>query len=168
VSERRSDFVDYVAARRAELRRLAYLLSGDWHAADDIVQISLDKLYRAWPRVHRASAEDAYARKVLVRTAIDESRRPWRRERALPEVPEPPGEGLGSEPQGDLGVDVVRALRTLPPQQHKVVVLRYWLGLSVAEAATVLGIADGTVKSQCAKALTKLRPLLDEHYERTT
>jgi RNA polymerase sigma factor (sigma-70 family) len=62
----------------------------------------------------------------------------------------------------DLGIDLVRALATLPPEQRKVVVLRHWMGMSVEEAAQTLRISQGTVKSQSAKALAKLRPLLDD------
>lgn len=162
MADRRSDFAEYVAARRPDLRRLAFALCGDWHAADDIVQIALSKLYRAWPRVHRAGAEDAYARRVVLRTAIDESRRAWRRERSTDVPPD-----TAISPDHGAGVDVLRALATLPPEQHKVVVLRYWLGMSVSETAQTLGVADGTVKSQCSKALTKLRPLLGDDLERT-
>lgn len=161
-NDRRSDFSEYVAARRDELRRLAFAATGDWHAADDVVQIALSKLYRAWPRVHKAAAEHAYARKVVLRTAIDESRRPWRRERATHHLTEhAPITGDGTS------IDIIRALATLPPEQHKVVLLRHWLGMSVAETATTLGIAEGTVKSQCSKALAKLRPLLDDDLDRS-
>lgn len=163
MTDRRSDFAEYAGARRPELRRLAFAVCGDWHAADDIVQIALSKLYRAWPRVHRAASEDAYVRRVVLRTAIDESRRGWRRERATADPPEIAR--TGADPGA--GVDVVRALATLPAEQHKVVVLRYWLGMSVAETARTLGIAEGTVKSQSSKALAKLRPLLDEETERS-
>lgn len=159
VSDRRSDFSEFVAARREELRHLAFALCGDWHAADDIVQIALSKLYRAWPRVHAAAAEYAYARRVIVRTAIDESRRPWRRERSTDAVPDVTMTDKSySAPGSD--VDIHRALSKLPAQQHRVVVLRYWLGLSVAETAEAMGLSEGTVKSQSSRALTKLRPLL--------
>ena len=63
-----------------QLRRFAYVLCGDWHTADDIVQVAMSRLYRAWPRIHRASAEDAYARRIVANTAIDQARRPSRRE----------------------------------------------------------------------------------------
>src|SRR3712207_2244886 len=80
--EREAEFEAFVAARRPRLRGLAYSLCGDWHTADDIVQTALAKVYVAWPRVRRSAAEDAYVRRAIVRTTIDESRRPWRRERS--------------------------------------------------------------------------------------
>ena len=80
--DRRTEFTEYAAARRPTLVRLAYALCGDWHTADDVVQTALAKLYVAWPRVRRSGAEDAYVRRTIARTAIDDSRRAWRRERA--------------------------------------------------------------------------------------
>jgi len=159
VSDRRSDFPEFVATRRVHLRRLAYVLCGDWHAADDIVQIALSKLYRAWPRVRRADAEDAYARQVVARTAIDESRRPWRRESPTEERVD-----IAARATLDLdaGVDIIRALATLAPRQRQVVVLRHWLDLSVEETAATLRISPGTVKSQSARGLAHLRRLLEE------
>lgn len=161
MSDRRSDFGDYVLARRDRMRHLAFALCGDWHSADDIVQVALTKLYVAWPRVHRTANEDAYVRKVILRTAIDESRRPWRRETAVDHMPDQPG-----RPSSDTAasLDLIKALRTLPPRQHKVIVLRHWVGLSVAETAVELGITEGTVKSQSSKALSKLQALLAEDF----
>ena len=83
---RDAEFSEYVAARRAQLRRTAYLLCGDSHRAEDLVQTVLMKLYVAWPRVRRGEGDsggnvDAYARRMLVNAHIDETRRPWRRER---------------------------------------------------------------------------------------
>ncbi len=65
--ERDTEFSAYVAARRPQLRRTAYLLCGNWHTAEDLVQQTLAKLYVAWPRLHRDSSPDAYARRTLVR-----------------------------------------------------------------------------------------------------
>jgi len=159
-SQRDAEFEAYVAAARPRLRRLAYSLCGDWHAADDVVQSALAKLYVAWPRVARAANPDAYVRRTLVRTTIDESRRPWRREtsgldghdRAL-DAPDP------GRP------DLVAALQRLPEMQRKTVVLRHWLGLSVAETAHDLGIAEGTVKSHTSRALAALQSLLEEVHD---
>jgi RNA polymerase sigma-70 factor (sigma-E family) len=161
VSDRRSDFDDYVAARRGHMRRIAYAMCGDWHSADDIVQLALTKLYVAWPRVHRTANEDAYVRKVILRTSIDESRRPWRRERA---VEHDADQRVAAAADSTDALDLVQALLTLPPRQHQVVVLRHWVGLSVAETARELGVSEGTVKSQSAKALIKLHALLAEDF----
>jgi len=157
-SQRDAEFEAYVAAARPRLRRLAYSLCGDWHAADDIVQTALAKLYVAWPRVVRASDSDAYVRRTVARTAIDESRRPWRRERSGIEGHDRPADGADVPARHDL----VAALQQLPEMQRKTVVLRHWLGLSVAETAHDLGIAEGTVKSHTSRALAALHDLMGE------
>ena len=80
-ASRDDEFSEFVAARQVHLRRIAYAVCGDWHQADDLLQTSLVKLYVAWPRLHLDGREEAYARQIIVRANIDESRRPWRRER---------------------------------------------------------------------------------------
>ena len=156
---RRADFTEFATARRPQYRRLAYALCGDWHAAEDIVQNAFARLYVAWPRVRRTAAEDAYVRRAITRAAIDESRRPWRRERS----------GLdGFDHATPAGVDpgdrhdLMTALLRLPEMQRRTVVLRHWLGLSVAETAQDLRISEGTVKSHTARALERLHHLMTE------
>jgi RNA polymerase sigma-70 factor (sigma-E family) len=155
-ADREAAYVDYVASRQAHLRRIAYALCGDWAKAEDLLQTALVKLYVAWPRVALDGKEDAYVRRILVRANIDESRRPWRREVAgeLPESAAPAG--LPSEDRTVL----FEALQSLPPMQRKAVVLRHWLGLSVAEAAAELGVAEGTVKSNTSRGLEAMRAAL--------
>lgn len=150
----------FVAARQSHLRRIAYAVCGDWHRAEDLLQASLVKLYVAWPRIHRAGREEAYARQIIVRTNIDESRRPWRRER--------PGlEGWDRAARPDLPYEdrsaLVDALQGLPEMQRKVVVLRYWLGLPIEETAHELRISQGTVKSHSSRGLAALRDVLAIH-----
>ena len=123
-----------------------------------MVQTALAKLYVAWPRVSRASDQDAYVRRTVARTTIDESRRPWRRERSGLEGHDRPVEGSDVPAREDL----VAALQRLPEMQRKTVVLRHWLGLSVTETAHDLGIAEGTVKSHTSRALAALGELLSE------
>ncbi|XVS64219.1 SigE family RNA polymerase sigma factor [Actinosynnema sp. CA-299493] len=154
--DRDREFDEYVDARALVMRRTAYLLCGDWHRAEDLVQTALTKLYVAWPRVRRDVSPDAYARKVLVRAAIDDSRRAFRRrETVVDAVPDTAVAGTSSS-----DFDVRRALASLPVGQRTVVVLRYWEDLSVTETARLLGRTEGTVKSQSAKGLAALRDLL--------
>jgi RNA polymerase sigma-70 factor (sigma-E family) len=154
--DRDREFGEFVDARALVMRRTAYLLCGDWHRAEDIVQTALIKLYVAWSRVRKDSV-DAYARKVLVRTAIDEGRRGFfQRERSVDVVPEL----AVTDDSADF--DLRLALDALPPGQRAVVVLRYWEDLSVTETARILGRTEGTVKSQAAKGLAALRDLLED------
>lgn len=147
----------FVNARRTALRRAAYLMCGDWHTADDLVQTALVKLYVAWPRIHEQGAEDAYARRIIARAHVDERRRPWRRERAgLDGLDRAQPEPAPIEDRDEL----LTALRQLPSRQRATVVLRYWFGLSVEETAADLGCSIGTVKSQTARAITTLRAVL--------
>ncbi|PSL02140.1 RNA polymerase sigma-70 factor (sigma-E family) [Haloactinopolyspora alba] len=154
---RSDEFTAYVDARRGHLRRVAYLVCGDWHTAEDLVQTALVKLYAAWPRIHTAGAEDAYVRRIIVRAHLDEKRRPWRRERVgLDGVDQAAPEALSLEDNDAL----LAALKTLPHRQRATVVLRYWCGLSVEETAEDLGCSTGTVKSQTARAMSALRAAL--------
>jgi RNA polymerase sigma-70 factor (sigma-E family) len=158
VHDRDRDFGDYVDARALVMRRTAYLLCGDWHRAEDLVQTALAKMYAVWPKLVRVESLDAYARKVLVRTAIDESRLAFRRrETAVPAVPDWATDGTDVAAK----LDVRAALATLPPRQRAVVVLRYWEDQSIEETARLLGCSTGTVKSQAAKGLASLRRLLE-------
>lgn len=153
-ADREASYVDYVTARRGHLRRVAYALCGDWHRADDLLQTALVKLYVAWPRIRRTGHEDAYVRRILVRASIDESRRPWRRERVTDDLPDRAApEPTGIEERSAL----FDALQALPAQQRATVVLRHWLGMSVAETAAELGINEGTVKSHTSRGLAALR-----------
>lgn len=152
------DFRRYVVARAESHRFTAYLLTGDWHLAEDIVQNSLVKLYRVWRRIDRGGSIDAYVRQIITRTFLTERRRSWwRRERVTDVVPEPaPAGPAGPEER----MRVWAALSQVPPRQRAALVLRYWEDLSLAETAEVLGCSEGTVKSQCARGLRTLRGLL--------
>lgn len=151
-------FRAYASSHRAALRRTAFLLCGDWHQADDLVQTTLVKLFVAWPRMRTADRPESYARRTLVRCFLDERRRPWRRER--------PVEHMADQPAGadasDARIDVRAALDQLPVRQRATVLLRYWADATVAETADALGCSEGTVKSQTARALTSLRGLLGD------
>ena len=163
-----AEFREFVVARLRQLRRAAYLLCRDWHTADDLVAIALDKLYRRWPRRADIDNLDAYVRVILARVWVDTQRKPWRREwladdpdaELVPGVPG--GLGLGSDralTESALvdRVDLAERVAALGPRRRAVIVLRYYCDLSVEETAEVLGIAPGTVKSQTARALDTLR-----------
>ena len=154
-SSRDAEFSEFVAGRQAHLRRIAYAVCGDWHRADDLVQIALVKLYLAWPRIRDAGNAEAYARQIIVRTNISEHRRPWRRERPGLDAAkdEAVPEGLPLEERSAM----FDALQALPVMQRKTVLLRHWLGLSVDETAQELGISGGTVKSHTSRGLHKLQ-----------
>ena len=152
------DYVAYVSARLPALKRLAYLLCGDEHRADDLVQESVTKLYLRWRNARDADNLDRYVRAIVVRAHIDETRRPWFRVRLFGAVPEP----RTSPPVRD--VDTATALRDalarLPAGQRAVLVLRFLCDMSVGEVGEVLGCSAGTVKSQTSHGLVKLRELL--------
>ncbi|MFG3709162.1 SigE family RNA polymerase sigma factor [Micromonospora sp. NPDC047670] len=153
------EYVDYVSARIPALRRLAYLLAGDEHRADDLVQQTITTLYVKWRRARAADRLDAYVRTMLVRTYLNERRLAWARVRLFREAPEPP-------PFEDDGVEerqVVRAaLSQVPRRQRAVLVLRFYHDLPVDEVAEMLGCSSGTVKSQTSRGLATLRRLLGE------
>jgi RNA polymerase sigma-70 factor (sigma-E family) len=153
------DFAAYVEGRRMTLRATAYLLCGDWHAADDLTQTALTRLYLVWRRIDRIRNVDAYARQVLVRAYLDERRRPWRRERSSADPPDAPViHDLPAAVDERLSLDAV--LRRLPARQRAVLVLRYWCDLDVRATAEALGISEGTVKSASARGLATVREAL--------
>lgn len=161
--DRSDDERFHVFATRStgSLTRLAYLLCGDQHLANDLVQTCLIRLYQAWPKVTDKDTADAYARKVLLRCWLNERRRPWRRAESRDgDVPDRPA------PEPDLTrvvhlKEVFRvALAKLPPRQRAAVVLRYWSQHSVTETAAILRCSEGNVKSQSARGLAALRTAL--------
>ena len=154
------EYRDFVAARLEPLRRAAYLLCRDWHTADDLVSITIGKVYRHWRRVRAADNVDAYVRGVLTHAWLDERRRPWRREEPAAEPPErgttaAPGAAAVAE-----RLDLLTLLARLPRRQRAVVVLRFYCDLSVDATAEILGISAGTVKSYGARGLASLRLLM--------
>ncbi len=156
--DRDREFTEFVEARREHLRRIAYVVCGDWGRADDVLQTALVKLYLAWPRLHQDGREEAYARQIIVRADIDDRRRPWRRRESAPLHGHDAAtrEGLSVEDRDQLLV----ALHALPAMQRRTVLLRHWLGLSVEETARELGIATGTVKSHTSRGVAALQDAL--------
>lgn len=153
-SERDREFTEFVTARRGALTRMAtLLLTGDAAQAEDAVQTALTRLYLAWPRI-RPETVNAYARRCVVNAVIDDRRSLFRRrERVRAELPDAPAAGV---PDGDLSA-LVALLAALPARMRAAVVLRYVDGLTVAETAVVLQCSEGTVKSQSARGLERLR-----------
>jgi RNA polymerase sigma-70 factor (sigma-E family) len=148
-------FRQWVALRRAPLRRSAYLMCGDWHLADDLVQEAMWRLFAVWDRVVRRGDPEAYARRILVRLVIDHRRHRSRREVPVAVVPDEPAEvNLPDLP------DIGEVLAGLPPRQRATLVLRFWEDFSVNETAAIMGCSAGTVKSTTSKALTHLRTTL--------
>jgi RNA polymerase sigma-70 factor (sigma-E family) len=148
-------FAAFVLATQPRFRRTAFLICGDWHQAEDIVQTALARVYSRWGRLSASDDPGAYAHRAVVNAAIDERRRPWRRE--LPALYPP---DRCSPPDDGLTVEVLAALSGLPRRQRAVVVLRYVEDRDVETTAALLGISPGTVKSQAAKGLAVLRDVL--------
>lgn len=157
------EFTEFAHASWASLYRTAYLMLGDAAEAEDLVQTTLAKTYAAWPKVRDVDAAPGYARTVLVNTASSWFRkRSWRNERPTAELPEHAHRARdhGHDPSDRPAL--MSALADLPPRQRAVVVLRFYEDLSVAQAASALGVTEGTVKSQTSDALARLRTLLGD------
>jgi RNA polymerase sigma-70 factor (sigma-E family) len=153
------EFAEFVSARMPAVLRWAHLLTGDRGRAEDLVQSAFAATYRHWRRIEPDGAE-AYVRRAVLNAHLSWWRRGWRQERPVAEPPERAG------PEPTAAVDdrdaMWTALAGLPPRQRAVLVLRYYEDLPEAEIARVLDIAPGTVKSQAAKGLARLRTLVKE------
>ena len=155
-----AEYLAYVHGRTTGLRRTAYLLCGDEHQADDLVQETITKLYVRWSRISGLENPDSYVHTMLVRIFLDEKRRGWWKVRlGIPPdrpAPLPPPHGVEER-------TVLRAaLSQVPPRQQAVLVLRFLCDQPVAEVARILGCSEGTVKSQTAHGLTALRRILGD------
>jgi RNA polymerase sigma-70 factor (sigma-E family) len=151
-------FDAFVAARSTALLRLAYLLTGDQYRAEDLVQDALVKVGLRWHRIGLAGAE-AYTRRVLVREHATFWRRPRnRRELTVAVLPDQLVEPVDL----DLRLAVRQALARLTPKQRAVLVLRYFEDLPEAQVADLLNCSVGTVRSQTARALARMRLLAPE------
>jgi len=155
------EFTSFAEAASSRLRATAFLLCGDWHTAEDLAQITLTKVYAAWRRISSKDAVDAYARRTLLNSYLVHCRRVRRGEVLTGDV------SLLAERQvqaqgPELKLALTDALATLPPKARAVVVLRYWEDMSVEQVAALLGCSTGNVKSQSARALARLRVLMDD------
>jgi DNA-directed RNA polymerase specialized sigma24 family protein len=134
---REAAYVEFVTARQPHLRRIAYALCGDWSQADEILHQALTRLYVAWPRLQRDGSEEAYVRRLIMRTDVDR--------RGGPSPGPDPGRSA-----------LFEALLSLPVKQRKAVLLHEWLGLSVEAAAEELGTSAGSVRAHCERGLVAL------------
>jgi len=132
-------FVDFVRERSPELLRSAWLLTGDWHLAHDLVQTALEKSWPRWGR--RVEHPDAYVRRVMLTTYLSWRRRRWTAEVPTEELPE----GSSGADDGDVRLALLGVLASLSPRQRAVIVLRYFDDLSEDATAEVLGCSVGTV-----------------------
>ncbi|GAA1989142.1 SigE family RNA polymerase sigma factor [Catenulispora subtropica] len=155
--ELQEEFRAFVTGSQGHLRRSAYVLCGDWHLAEDLVQTAYQRIFRSWHRVRMIDMPDAYARRVVYRCFLDS--RKWQREAASLEA-------LVDRPAVEVDtaarLTILAALAALAPRTRAVVALRYWEDQSVEQTAAALGISAGTVKSMSARGLAQLRERLGD------
>jgi RNA polymerase sigma-70 factor (sigma-E family) len=162
-------FEEFVQGCSPRLFRTALLLAGqDRAAAEDLLQLALERAYRHWARVCRSGDPERYVRRILANASNDR----WRQAARRPERPLRPGEAdPPARDQSDAVVErdfLMRALATLPPRQRTVLVLRYFNDLSEAEIADALGCSVGTVKSHVSRGLARLRDVAEPDTELVT
>jgi RNA polymerase sigma-70 factor (sigma-E family) len=154
-----NEYTAYVAARLARWHKTAYLLCGDGHRADDVVQATVTTLYRHWRRAAAADNIDAYVHRMLVRHFLNERRHGWSRVLLSERLPDRSvGFTSGYEDR-----EIVRtALATLPRGQRAVLVLRFLCDLSVDDTAAALGCSTGNVKAQTSRGIEAMRARLGD------
>ncbi len=171
-SARADDFDAYVRASERQHKRLAFLLTGDLHAAEDLLQAAYAKMYPKWGKVRTYDVPDAYLRRVMMSLRTSWWRRSRNREWSMSEVPEAL-HATGDRPSDPAGAvaetqTLLNALRRLPDRQRAAVVLRHWCDLSEADTAAAMGCSRGTVKSNTSKGLAHLRSALGQSEGRTS
>lgn len=163
----RAGFDAFFAAHYRDLARLAYLLTGDHGAADDVTAEALAEAWKHWNRVTAADRPLAYVRRIVANLAADRTTRLVRERRSWRLWSNGRGEEAAVA-DTDAIVDLRRALLEIPPRKRACVVLRYYYGLSEQETAATLGIAVGTVKSQSSRGLDELAAKLHGSRSRFT
>src|SRR5450755_969835 len=155
MSGREEEFRDFARSRAAPLHRSAYLLCGDWHIAHDLVQETLVKAYRHWPRVQQADSPDAYVRRIL----LNEARDRWRRQERTVSVAHFTAEPVVPDVTDDIArrMRLLQALLELPLQQRATVVLRYLEGMTQSETAELLGCSGLTTSTRRARSRARFR-----------
>jgi RNA polymerase sigma-70 factor (sigma-E family) len=150
------EFALFVEARERALQRTAWMLTGDWALAEDLVQTALARSWLRWERIIRRDDPEIYVRRAMINTWLTWRRRSWRGETASAELPD-------NAAPGDLAAEVAardtvrQVLAKLTDKQRAVLVLRVVDDLSEAQVAAVTGCAVGTVKSTLSQVLAKLR-----------
>ncbi|GHI08133.1 RNA polymerase subunit sigma-24 [Streptomyces cellostaticus] len=157
---RDEEFQSFMTGRWPRLMRTAFLLTGEQHAAEDLVQSTLEQVYVNWRRVGSADDPEAYVRRVMINAHARRHRRRLKEFLAprddsglAHEVPDT-GDRIA---QADDRSALLKALAQLPARQREAVVLRYWEDLTETQAAEAMGCSVGTVKSNAAKGIAKLR-----------
>lgn len=155
------EYDDFVRSRTPALLRLGYLLTGDQHLAEDLVQTALARTHQAWSRLRETANAEAYARKVMYHQQVSWWRRPRVGESMRAELPDRP---TSVDPSDRVAVRATlrQALLRLTPSQRAVLVLRFFEDRTEAETADVLGVSVGTVKSQTSRALDRIRTVAPE------
>ncbi|RJQ76401.1 SigE family RNA polymerase sigma factor [Pseudonocardiaceae bacterium YIM PH 21723] len=154
----REQYTAYVTGALPRLHRIAYLLCGDAHRADDVVQTAITRLFTSWSRARSARNLDAYVRAIVVRSFLNERRMRWSSVQLLdedPQVAAAPGPDIETREQ------VRSALVRVPPRQRAVLVLRFLEDLPICEVARLMRCSEGTVKSQTSLGLATLRKVLE-------
>ena len=161
----RSDFEEFAIAATPSLLRAGYLLTGDQHLAEDLVQAALSRTYRSWRELDDTGNAYAYARKVMYHLQVAW----WRRKRVAERLYDRPVDGVIEDASSeiDLKLSVRQALAELTTKQRAIVVLRFFEDRSLAETAEIMGCTEGTVKKQTFRALDKLRAVLPNLTELT-
>jgi len=153
-----SEFEEFATAATPSLLRSAYLLTGDQHLAEDLVQTALARTHRYWRRINDKSHAATYTRKTMYHQQVSY----WRRRRFKEQLSDLPPERASSDNTADidLKLSLRKALAQLTARQRAVVVLRYFEDRSVSETAAILRCSEGSIKSHTFRALNKLRDAL--------
>src|SRR5689334_1002436 len=145
----RSGFDEFVHARGPALARTAYLLTGDHHLAEDLVQAALVQAAKHWERIH--TSPEAYVRRAMYHQNIS-----WWRRRKVAETSLESYDAPAAAVDPTLRLSLEQALRRLTPRQRTVLVLRYFEDLTEVQTASALGISSGAVKSMSRDALRQI------------
>ena len=161
----RQEFERFVTNRSGSLLQTAYLMAGNLAEAEDLVQETLLRVARHWPKVRAMEYPAAYARRVLVNVALDGAERRARRAGELAASDGDATDLADTRAQRELyGVDaqqeLLGALGALTARQRAIILLRYWEDLPEADVAEILGCSVGTVKSTASRSLARLRAII--------